>query len=134
MTEHSQQCLNKHAELKGIRDAYLVKYPNACLSCDATGQISWYESVDKYGGYWMGDICGKCVEQGKCPQCGEMVWNIDELDDVLNLLHCPKCNWSQTKHEGIPPDPNDVLYPCQCMADEEKKWEEELSKHPDWLY
>ena len=84
-----------------------AKYPRYCRQCGATGAISFTENGAPHGaGYWpmpMVDVCPSCVENGRCPLCGEDL--PEEQIDTGKQLSCPACGWIEGKAgQPMPPD------------------------------
>lgn len=106
--EHSQACIERTNAVKKAISEYEEKWPNYCRKCNGVGFLVSYQSVP----YGMGstnmevdDFCS-CVEEGKCPRCGIVVFDEDDFDD--DKLECPKCGW--TEESPICPELDD----CGC--------------------
>lgn len=87
--------------------AFEAKYPKYCRQCGATGVISYTENGAPHGeGFWpmpMTDVCPACVEDGRCPLCGEDL--PEEQYDTGEDFRCPACGWVEGKAGQPTPPP-----------------------------
>lgn len=86
--------------------AWEEMWPSHCKKCEGTG-------TGQGGGDWVDygstqvqlpsdpEPCPDCIENGKCPRCGEVLdCSIDDFNDWLeNERPCPLCGW----HHGQEP-------------------------------
>lgn len=129
--EHSETCQIRFAKHEEAIHAYTTQYPNYCRKCNGWGVVSWTENQAPLGSgqNWpmeMSDPC-TCVEEGKCPRCGEKAINLTEEGDFPpdGIPACSACGWrdGEPSTAGISPD-----YECDCWYEEEKRMFEEVDE------
>jgi len=141
MTEHTQKCLDLQKRYQDKIDAWVVLHPNYCKVCDGFGEVATRDSVD-YGSTTVSlvgsDVCGKCIENAKCPHCGcELLFPFSDNDEAAS---CKKCDWTHTKmgKDGLPPQ---FEGPCECERAEMLEFQQKEMNHllydhrpeDDWL-
>lgn len=107
-TIHTQACDEAFAKAHDLRKEFEEKHPNFCRICG--GQGVFYESYDpspagvSLGSGSMTDVylCEECVEQNKCPLCGQETLNEDGTK-------CSSCEYELDKSPTLP-----VLPECYC--------------------
>lgn len=132
--DHTDQCILK----SGLNSQWHEKYPQAC-TCGGVGSWSSYSWADGPDG----GPCPKCVEDGKCPRCGETLLFVIPSDnndtDNPHYKHtkncdygiCTNCGWNEivvmlnvqlaVKLEFLEPY---VGWECECwMGDEPEEVE-----------
>jgi len=89
---HTAECEKTRAMEAAAREAYEKEWPNYCQRCGGWGSIA---------SGWDGDPessdvgpCS-CVEEGRCPRCGER--SLNEDGD-----YCFGCQWIDGKSDGLP--------------------------------
>lgn len=101
--EDELEAWTKYAEeVEAHNKAFLERWPNACQSCLASGEVHWSENAAPWGSgeNWpmqMSDICSACLSNGKCPRCGKATFE-DEED--FEDLECSACGWKPSA-EGL---------------------------------
>lgn len=109
---HSSDCRKAH---KAALD-WMARWPNACKDCGAAGEVSWYEDVVGDGGprMQMGDLCGTCLGNLKCPRCSGAIPDFEE-----EPVACETCGWKYNAHEefSAPYDPQSEPYCCYTEED-----------------
>ena len=143
MTEHTQKCLDLQKRYQDKIDAWVVLHPNYCKACDGFGEISYSNSVD-YGSTTVSmpgvDICGKCIENAKCPHCGSELFFPLGADDEAATCSNSNCGWTNYKmgKDGLPPQ---FEGPCECERKEMLEFQQKEMNHllyshrpeDDWL-
>ncbi len=107
---HTQFCNDRQAKYKAAIAEYELAHPNYCRKCGGVG--GFYTSYDPSPpgvslspGYMLDyDPCSECVEQGKCPVCGQETLN-DDGDK------CSSCGWNceDDQKTAAPVEPD-----CEC--------------------
>jgi hypothetical protein len=141
-TNHRQDCsyikhyLNdEHATNnyeKAVAD-YIEQWPDYCEECSGWGgRMGYYDPSPagvslSAGGFADFDPCPSCMEEGKCPRCGQESDMLDPDDPEWGGedFICPECSWAERRSEGIPLD---GPYPTECDC-----WDEDLNLSNDGL-
>lgn len=90
-TSHTQLALTALA-------AWDEQYPYACTSCHGWGVYAYSDSVP-YGSSNVSmpgeEPCPGCLEQGKCPRCGEEILITEEQLETFfdERQTCSECGW-----------------------------------------
>jgi rubrerythrin len=74
------------------------KYPHACTSCNGSGLITTHGDYDNPPDT---DICGFCLEEGRCPVCGEDVTLVESKYE--DHFECKHCGYDDRKAEEVLP-------------------------------
>jgi hypothetical protein len=88
------------ARVEALAAAYREKWPARCPRCLGWGGSVFYQG-HPYGSTTayetLFDVCGECVESGRCPRCGTPSW--PEGQGVEEP--CPSCSWTYSE-QGEP--------------------------------
>ena len=100
--KHSTECLKRRQEVEKLRAEYIAAHPNYCRKCGGQGYKTTKENQAPIGSgyYWVEDImeyCNDCLDQGRCPGCGEKAFTEEEVDKDLEYLCCSHCGWTIEK-------------------------------------
>ncbi len=137
MTTHTQACIDSQAETKTKRENYAKEWPNHCTDCEGWGgHSSSYDpspaGVSLGGGsYQEFDPCETCYCKGKCPRCGALMADGQELFD--KDTPCLSCDFTEGT-DGMP-----AVTECGCWYAEEDAYLEALDLYLDepttfWIY
>lgn len=137
MTTHTQACIDSQAETNAKRAAYAAQWPNHCPDCEGWGgHSSSYDpspaGVSLGGGsYQEFDPCETCYCKGKCPRCGALMADGQELFD--HDTPCLSCGFTEGT-DGMP-----VVTECGCWHAEEDAYLKALDLYLDepttyWIY
>lgn len=124
--EHTPECEQAQKQREAEIELWEANWPNYCKNCDAWGGFASTENV---AGRWEStclmstwDDCELCIEQGKCPRCGQSLFPDDEegFDKwVSEQAACPFCGWKWGMYVGdIKPDEIICVCPLEDSYDE----------------
>jgi len=107
---HTQACDEAFAKAHDLREEFEKKHPNFCRNCGGAGVF--YESYDpspagvSLGSGSMIDVylCEECIEQNKCPLCGQETLSEDGTK-------CSSCEYEFEKSPTFPELPE-----CHCQS------------------
>lgn len=106
---HNPQCRAKRAKQEQLRDAYFLRWPQACEQCNAIGGKEWH------GSYWEPpdwDPCPVCTQLNLCPRCKLQFSGTAAEDFQENLITCPMCGYDHgAGNDDYAPIVEDF---CQC--------------------
>lgn len=114
--EHTSECNQAQAKFKAEVEAYHQAWPNHCDHCHGWGSHSYTYDPSPAGvalgpGFMVDtDPCSDCIEEAKCPRCGQQTFP----DDTTMI--CSSCGFDlehTNKNPGLPEPPD-----CVCWMKE----------------
>ena len=125
--QHTPDCDEQQARYEQDIAAYVSKWPDYCQKCGGAG-YTYYEYDPSPAGVALSpgtmtdaDPCPDCIEKGKCPRCGKVVFSIEDWDDGEPVI-CPECGWNEEKPDIAPEQPE-----CWC-------WEQDAIEAERQIY
>ncbi len=117
--KHSPACLELRCSQVRAREAYLMRWPHACLFCSGTGAkeypaTQWDPSET--------DTCPRCTGKGRCPRCGHEA--LSYLYPEYSMFEpdngpCFNCGWNYASLDApLPVPPVWAFTVCQCLHDD----------------
>lgn len=130
---HTEACNKRQAEYQERLAKYEQEHPHYCRNCQGMGGfLSQYDpsppGVSLSPGYMTDfDPCDDCVNNGKCPVCGQQTVNEDGD-------HCSECGWDCGENElyAAPQQPECDCWYYESIAPAEDALEQILGS-PDYL-
>jgi hypothetical protein len=121
---HKESCIAHWLTTLRLQEAYDSKWQHHCRKCHGLGGFLYSYDPSPAGvslspGYMQDfDTCSDCVEQGKCPRCGKLIYPLDQVDKfnewLDNQTECPHCKW----HHGQDASDTRPLEYDGCCCDE----------------
>lgn len=115
----SQECREKRERVKAERAVWEAAHPGHCKVCGGAGRSVSPGSSVPYGSTYVSlpddvDPCPACVEQGRCPWCGDT-----NLDDGRGRCRNVACRWQW----DLAPPPAEAECLCWCQEGPEEWWD-----------
>jgi len=120
--QHTPECKADQAKYEEAVALYVARWPNYCRKCDGRGGTYYQYDPSPAGislspGYMTDfDPCPDCMEHGKCPRCGNIVWTDDDFDG--DPVTCHVCGWNEESPDAAPEPPE-----CECWDIERREFE-----------
>lgn len=94
---HTAECLSFSSTMQAQYDAWIARWPLYCTNCHGWGAVG--EDC----------ACEDCVDEGKCPRCGEPgLTSEGRGDDTTGEGPCKSCGWN---YDDGRPEPGPY---CAC--------------------
>lgn len=101
--EHNKLCISAQEKYTKEKSEFEATHPNYCQKCRGWGFVG-SGLMDRDTGMTDSEPCPFCLDEGKCPHCGE------SIEEPFN--HCSHCGWDLETSNGIIEPPE-----CWCWED-----------------